>query len=266
MTTTTDLSTLTPVEIDTLLADAWGRVHSLDAKAESKERYADNYVKHGHADRAAHLREEAAAHQVEASKIHSNEIAPLNNEFNHRGGWARAFLVNNSNGHVHSNMVCSTCYPTTQYVWMVEYSAKSQEEIIEAAGERACTVCYPDAPVDAKGTKMYTPDEIEKQQARLDREAKRAEKDAAKVVVTWTEESNGRVKEREFKTLRGLTNELSSIISSLVWYGETHPYASAWVANLVEGGKVAKAQGWDYDKAVAAQRKKATREGGTPKF
>ena len=86
--------------------------------------------------------------------------------FRDRGGWNRAFLVTNDGGHVHSSMHCSTTRPTTQFAWMTDYSAKSEGEIVEAAGYRACTVCYPSAPVgDEKSlpTKMLTEEEREKQ-------------------------------------------------------------------------------------------------------
>lgn len=66
----------------------------------------------------------------------------LDDEFERRGGWTRAFLVNNSNGHVHSSMQCSTCTPTTRFHWVTEYSDSTEDEIVAAAGERACTVCY----------------------------------------------------------------------------------------------------------------------------
>lgn len=40
--------------------------------------------------------------------------------FRIRGGWNRAFLVANANGHAHSSMGCSTCRPTTQYAWLTD--------------------------------------------------------------------------------------------------------------------------------------------------
>jgi hypothetical protein len=270
MDTTTDLSALTPVEIDTLLADAWQRVYALDMTASLKERYANDYDKYdGYADKAAALREEAVALEVEASKIHSNEIAPLNREFTRRGGWHRAFLVvNNGTGHVHSSMACSTCRITTQFHWMVEYSAKSQEEIIEAAGERACTVCYPDAPVGVKGTKMFTPAEIEKQHDREEREAKRAAKVAAQVHVLNYQGYGGRIETKVFKTVRAVTNEIASMVNSAMWYGETHPSFPEWQHNITAMIEALKLRGesYDFEAVKEKQRKKVRREGGTPKF
>lgn len=61
-------------------------------------------------------------------------------------GWTRAYLV--PKGHIHSSMHCSSCYPTTEYVWLTDLSGADESEIIEYAKEVACTVCYPDAPIE----------------------------------------------------------------------------------------------------------------------
>lgn len=61
-------------------------------------------------------------------------------------GWTRAYLV--PGGHIHSSMQCSSCYPSTQYSWLTSLSGADEAEIIEYAKEVACTVCYPDAPVE----------------------------------------------------------------------------------------------------------------------
>lgn len=253
-----NIHTATPVQIDTELAAAWADYYR---EIDSAERYAK------YAETNDTYAEKAAAHREAADAIIEGPIAILNAEFTRRGGWTRAYLVvNNGTGHVHSSTRCSTTYATTRFAWMIDYADHTQADIIAAAGERACTICYPDAPVDAKGTKMFSADEITAQKNREAREAKRAAAEAAKITLAWVSESNGRIGEREFKTLRGLTNELASILSSLVWYGEGHPYGAAWIANLAAGREIAEAQGWDYTKALTAQQKKATREGFTPKF
>lgn len=109
----------------------------------------------------------------------------LGQEFRRRGGWTRAFKV--TGGHVHKTTECSTCHNgeyRTQLFWKIEYSGKPEEEIVAAAGEEACTVCYPSAPV-AKGLTapqcvIFTPEELDKEEARHKREARKAEIAAAK--------------------------------------------------------------------------------------
>lgn len=101
-------------------------------------------------------------------------------EFDARGGWSRAFLAQSSDGHVHSSMGCSTCNrgaSDTRFAWMTDYSGKDEADIVADAGWRACTVCYPSAPVgtpESLPTKMFSDDEKKAQEARQEREAKRA--------------------------------------------------------------------------------------------
>jgi|SRR6185437_3927441 len=62
--------------------------------------------------------------------------------------WNRYFLVTNANGHVHRGMNCPTCFPTTEYAWLPELADCDEAVMIEEFGEKACTVCFPDAPAN----------------------------------------------------------------------------------------------------------------------
>lgn len=161
LTTAPALSTMTPVEIDTILAEIWSRINAVAtqiADLNEKARNARKAVKQGYKhyaglaesyeERIPALREKMIPLQAEA--------APYEAEFASRP-WSRAFLVSNSNGHVHSSMNCGTCFITTQYAWMIDYSGKDEAEIVEAAGCMACTVCFPSAPVEflARPTQMF---------------------------------------------------------------------------------------------------------------
>jgi len=90
-------------------------------------------------------------------------LAALDAEYT---GWTRAFLVTNSNGHVHSSMNCSTCNrngKATTFAWVTDFSDHDEAQIVAAAGWRACTVCYPTAPVvgmTAKAAKAALPSTI----------------------------------------------------------------------------------------------------------
>lgn len=97
-------------------------------------------------------------------------------------GWTRAFLVVNSNGHIHKNRACSTCFVSTQYYWLTELSGDDEITIVEKAGEKACTVCYPDAPSEyfLRASQLEHPD-VKK--AREEREAKKAEREAKRLRV-----------------------------------------------------------------------------------
>jgi len=217
MTATLDLRIATPVEIDTILADLdYERYAAMIRKiglwqAADKAR---NYVHYDwrtrtsrprpDLERAAEL--EALAQEQEAiESAKSDEMVPYQEEFSRRGGWTRAFLVVTSGtGHVHSSQRCHTCYPTTQFHWVTKLSGHDEAEIVEAAGERACTICYPSAPayVLNRPTALFTKDEEAKQAARAEREAKKAAKDAQAIIDPVT----GKVL---FKTERGATNEIA---------------------------------------------------------
>lgn len=69
-------------------------------------------------------------------------------------GWNRYFLVTSSAGHVHRSMNCSTCNPATTFAPVVELSGQSDGEAVELVGETLCTVCFPEAPVNGKPSKL----------------------------------------------------------------------------------------------------------------
>jgi hypothetical protein len=90
--------------------------------------------------------------------------------------WSRFFLVTNSNGHIHSSTSCSTCFATTEYVWLTDLSGRTEAETVEAYGEILCSVCFPSAPV------AWTNGESnEVKRNRAEREAAKAERAAKKV-------------------------------------------------------------------------------------
>jgi hypothetical protein len=125
--------------------------------------------------------------------------AVLDFEFARRGGWTRAFLV--TDGHVHKHQHCSSCQKgveRTRFSWMIRYSGKSEKEIVDAAGERACTICYPSAPV-ANGEKapksvMFTPEEIQREQDRETAAQVKAERAAKKAAKAITDEDGSRLR------------------------------------------------------------------------
>lgn len=158
-----------------------------------------------------------------------SQMAPLNATYEmHK--WNRAFLVQNNNGHVHAKMSCSTCFPSTQFVWLVQYSAATETEIVEAAGKEACTVCYPSAPADVlnRPSTIVTADKAAKAAAKAERDAKKAEKiakrptvDGSQLIVAelWSIRQN-----KELKTER----------AAELWYAEAGEkltkdfYAKSW--------------------------------------
>lgn len=241
-----NVTTSSPAEIDTALAEIWGRFYAVQALMAREVRYAEyaercldptyRYYNQYDVESATSATKALAKHQdkIEALGIQGTEIlketAPFNAEYVRRGGWTRAFLVDNGTGHIHTSTACSTCFSTTQFAWLPQVSGEPEESIVEQAGEGACTVCYPSAPVDVLKRKR-TLDTLANIAAREAREAEKAALTAAKVakgltadgsplVVRWERpdtrwarngeqgDANGRVAytrrdSKEFRTERG---------------------------------------------------------------
>lgn len=253
-TTPQQLKGMTPPEVDELFAAVWDRRYELleDVYAAWNEvhyvvgdrRVSAQTWRLGHQevqDKAAGTeRGRKALDRVNRAKgavaeLDGTVLAKLENEFGRRGGWSRAYLV--TDGHVHSSMHCSSCnrgeFPT-RFSWMIDYSGKSMAEIVEAAGERACTICYPDAPVARRDkgenvavpkSVMLTSEEIERAEAREAEAKRRAEKKAKAALNAITQPDgtplrdemgrDGKQKGSVVKTLRTAKSELKR----QCWYG-----------------------------------------------
>ena len=163
------------VKIDTELSSwydkRWDLSSKLDIAKNTKEFYEKHYATR--VDEIEKAIEKIAEIKSEISAVNV-EIAKLNKIYN-QDPWTRAFLVLASNGHVHSSMDCNTCFPTTRYNWLVQYSNDDENTIVEDAGQDACTICYPSAPAEVlnRPSRIVTADKIAKAQAKAERDAKK---------------------------------------------------------------------------------------------
>jgi len=191
---------------------------------------------------------------VEAIESVRTAMAPLNALFDTHD-WTRAFLV--AGGHVHSSRSCRSCYPTTQYCWLPELSGHDEDEIIELAGDRACTVCYPSAPAEAlsRPTQLFTPDE---RAAQADREAKaeaRAARAAKKAAAAITNPDGSRLVDDSGWTINTLRDAKSKLTDFYGW--RNHPQYDE--VRLTIAKAVAAKEGKPVDQVVAEARKRAAR-------
>lgn len=221
-----DLKYLTPTDVDEHFANVYEEEHRLEqnrlhavtgilyAAGASKDYRTGRWtMTFGEALTKLETQGTGKQEQLDLSKV-DREIADLiegpqavlDAEFARRGGWTRAFLV--TDGHVHKSQHCSSCHngaERTRFSWMIDYSGKTEEEIVKAAGHRACTICYPSAPVGKNAPKsvMFTPEEIDRDAARkaaAERKAELAAKKAAKAIsdeggvplraYTWTKKAH----------------------------------------------------------------------------
>lgn len=169
-----------PVELDNKISQAYeqlwnkrGRVEMLLGDVERFQDYVDKgreyYV--GQLD-SLKKKLEIAQEELRAVK---EVLKDLNAQYE---GWNRCFWVQNSNGHIHRSMECATCYPSTRYAWLPDWSDRDEMEIIKAAGEKACSVCYPNAPSEylARKSVLEPREVIEAREERLRVKQEKAEK------------------------------------------------------------------------------------------
>ena len=170
------------VKIDTELAELYSQIWSINNEILIQQ----DYIKSTKSSRWMNDSDKASHIARYAEKIDELFIkrAPLKDQVRELNKiyisdpWTRAFLVMNSNGHIHNTMECSTCFETTRFEWRVELSNDEEITIVEKAGEMACTVCYPSAPAEFlnKPTQIISKDQAEKSVARAERETKRLAK------------------------------------------------------------------------------------------
>jgi hypothetical protein len=117
----------------------------------------------------------------------SERFAPLEEVFASRGGWNRYYLCTSTGGHVHRSRSCGTLRRTSVLVLLTEHSGMNRDDFVALAGEGACTVCFPDAPVDRENRLAYAVKDRE-QAARYAaaQDEKRAAKAAKELVVKCT--------------------------------------------------------------------------------
>lgn len=223
-TTTAPLQDQTPAQIDAELsrlgyqrAVLFARVDGLRVAAAQARK-----SRHPNPTRADHLEAQADQYGPQIAEL-TEQMRPYHDEYDRRGGWPRAYLVQSNNGHVHSSTNCSTCFITTQYAWLTDYSGKTEEEIVWAAGELGCSVCYPSAPSNALNRvgEIRRLSDVEREQRAAEKTANAQAAAAAAVIDPDTGKTL-------YKTDRAATNEISSALWNLRWYGGDHPSAAQW--------------------------------------
>lgn len=154
----------TPVEIDTAIAQSLTKQASIEQRIEQQEYMRDH---HSLSYNAATLTD-----LYRQRRIETNLQAHLNAKYT---GWERYWHVTNTNGHIHTSMSCSSCFPETQFGWRTDLSGLTPEQVVEREAYNACSVCMPIAPAEQRAARQRY--NAEQRQARKDeRDAKAAEK------------------------------------------------------------------------------------------
>lgn len=156
-------TTQTPAEIDEQIAKAYG---NYNGAKEMIEWYENNAKKFGTDNSEKIERETNRLNEAEAIIDELEAIYDVNN-------WTRFYLV--AGGHIHARTNCATCYFSTRFQWVTELSGMTETDAVEKFGSILCSVCFPSAPVE-----MTNGESKQKQEARAERDAKKAERLAKK--------------------------------------------------------------------------------------
>jgi hypothetical protein len=262
----TDLTTASPVEIDTEIARLFEELTVAKAQiARLNERIANKVTRSHtqlHADRYVAMNYQAqdivALHDaVAAAQDFVYELRPFHAEYVRRGRWNRYFLVKNVNGHVHRSTSCGTCFATTSYAWLFELSDQPVAEMIEEWGEQACSLCFPEAPTFPRFSQPSKATLAE----RAAKAAEKAEREAAKALKVLRPEECFRDTWGLVTTVAGAKKVIRDEVDyRLGWGGTPHP---SWAATKVAADRaieVLLARGVtqaEIDKIVASATKKA---------
>lgn len=207
MTTTANPHT-EAVEVDTLLADIYSRLWRVNATIASLEKARDS--KWG--------LDPYGLKQLCDARGTRNAIEDEMIEVEARyTGWSRFFLVTNTNGHIHSSMHCTTCFPTTSYAWLPQLSGLSEAEAVEDQGEILCSVCFPSAPAEwTSGVSKATQQERD---ARTAKKAAAAQKKADKALYAGDPE-------RVYMTQGSYSDRIATVAAAKMWL--TDGYMWKW--------------------------------------
>lgn len=215
-----DLSKMTPAEIDLLLFPIWiERDKQAFWAANARESAAKclDPEQHGwRLENADGYYDRAATHDIMKCNA-EYAAAPYEAEYSARGGWRRFIFCTNNNGHFHqTEHQCATLYVSTLIAWRPELSGLTDNEMIDAVGHKACTVCFPMAPTTpawARTLAAEGADKAAEKMAKFDAGlAKRAKK-----VLNATK--------RLDKTFEGTTDELQWANHERQWATDDLRYA-----------------------------------------
>jgi len=179
------LSEQTPAEIDTQLFPILYKIGVALDRINSTQEQIRYYTHDAHGRECREVPANLAKlleNLRESLKEVQAEAAPFEGEYKRRGGWSRVFHVVNGDGHTHSSMRCQTCRMTTLFSRRPELSGLNKDEIIAAIGETACTVCYPDAPLNPDYIKACQRSAEEKERIAQEKREQAAARQAEKEV------------------------------------------------------------------------------------
>lgn len=275
-----NLTTATPVEIDTELARIYGEIGEVNSDTNEARTIITRVDEVEPGSYSSHFwtpeKRAAAVARIEANDakfyaLHA-EAAPLEARYATER-WNRYYLVDNNNGHVHTHTACRTCYDTTQFVWLVDFSGADHGTVTEEAGELSCAECFPNLPAEIMKRKTRIEDpakrktRLEREAAKAAREAKRLEKallptgEPLKVSLGMRQRADhrkgGMVDYEETKTLETLAQARTWLTDSY-WWSTGNPSFPADARQIIAEA-VATKEGKTVEVVLAEAQKRAAK-------
>lgn len=230
-----DIATATPAQIDgeiARLANIAATVRNTIASANRIIRDAEKdpaYFADGVLERQ---RATVADCRVKLADL-ENESAPLRARYQDER-WTRVYLVDNSNGHVHTTTACPYTYFSTQFAWITELSGSTPEAVVAKAGGRSCLGCFGavrDLIVADRPCLIESEKGRATREQREERAAAKAERAAAKAVKAITNPDGSPLRTSEsgavIATLRTALNEYVTTAADALEWEASHARASA---------------------------------------
>jgi hypothetical protein len=228
-----DITTAAPGDIDAEICRLSNEIASINAQMNRLDNRRRQRTEIGDCVAAADLSQQIMDLVSKESDLIAQRYA-LGQEYSRRG-WTRYYLVNNSNGHVHSSMACSTCFVTTQYRWLTTESGRTAEDVVADAKAQACTVCFPWAPVTTEHGKYRSTSEEEAEARRVEHDAKAKEilTPAGEPLYAARRGAHGVIENDDLlKTEVAAWRRALSDATDLACYGVIHLDAEAWCETI----------------------------------
>jgi hypothetical protein len=203
----------TPVEIDSKLAELYYGKYDLENEIANLRSRIEMYAEREYYASSKAKVESKLEEVLEKYKVLLANVQILNKKYT---GWSRAFLVSNSNGHIHASQNCSTCFPSTRYIWLTDLSGQDRLEIAGLAGEKACSVCYPDAPSEYFQRKCQLEDPAVVK-AREERAVAKAEREAKRIAVGISNPDGSNLLVRNWWDSLGYKENLKTERTARIW-------------------------------------------------
>lgn len=168
-----NILTATPAEIDTEIARIQGQQGSIEAvAARAHMLLTSQYSTEAERDEARPVISDAMG----KIRVLDALIAAFQAEFGRRGGWMRYYVVDNNNGHLHTNTHCQNTYDTTEWVWMPGMSGMTKAEAVAEGGSLTCLSCFPEFRTEIESGREPRFETPRMKRTREEREAAAAKK------------------------------------------------------------------------------------------